>query len=103
MKEDFKEKVLKEVLNIPKGKVTTYGLIAEKCGMKSSARMVGYILNSLKDEPLKYPCHRVVNRLGVLSGKNHFPDRDYMENMLEAEGIAVEEDKVDLEKYLWYP
>jgi methylated-DNA-protein-cysteine methyltransferase-like protein len=102
MELDFKDKVKELVLKIPKGKVTTYGLIAEKCGAKSSSRMVGFVLNSLKGE-IEYPCHRVVNRLGILSGKNHFPTHEFMQEMLESEGIKVQNDKVDIQKYLWIP
>jgi methylated-DNA-protein-cysteine methyltransferase-like protein len=99
----FKDNVLELLLKIPEGKVTTYGIIAEKCGLKSSARQIGYILNSLKND-MSYPCHRVVNRLGILSGKSHFPDADYMQNMLENEGIKIEDDKVvNLKQHIWIP
>ncbi|MDC1067706.1 MGMT family protein [Candidatus Kapabacteria bacterium] len=98
----FNEKVKELLLEIPIGRVTTYGIIAEKCGMKSSARMVGYILNSLKNQT-KYPCHRVVNRFGELSGKNHFQGEELMQELLESEGIEVTDNKVKLSNYLWNP
>lgn len=102
MEDNFKNKVIEITKNIPSGFVSTYGLIAEKAGLKSSARMVGYILNSLKDD-FSVPCHRVVNRFGALTGKNHFPTEDHMELMLKSEGVEVEDDKVNLNKYLWKP
>ncbi len=75
-REDFFDKVFKVVAKIPYGKVTTYGAIAEVCGIKSSARTVGWALNGVKDSHL--PCHRVVNRFGALTGKIHFGSPDLM-------------------------
>lgn len=50
------------------------------------------------------PAHRVVNRYGLLSGKHHFPGLNTMKQLLEAEGVKVEEDKVvDFEKLFWDP
>ena len=66
-KNDFFDKVFEVVATIPYGKVTTYGAIAEVCGVKSAARTVGWALNSAANSNL--PCHRVVNRMGALSGK----------------------------------
>lgn len=100
--DDFKTKVIEITKNIPTGRVSTYGLIAEKAGLKSSARQVGYILNSLKSDN-EVPCHRVVNRLGILSGKNHFQSENHMKELLESEGVEVLDDTVDLNKYLWKP
>lgn len=102
MEFDFKDKVKEILLKIPIGRVTTYGLIAEQTGMRSSSRMVGFVLNSLKNET-HFPCHRVVNRLGILSGKDHFPTPTFMQEMLESEGVEVKDGKVDLQKYLWKP
>jgi methylated-DNA-protein-cysteine methyltransferase related protein len=101
-KEDFFDKVYKIVAKIPKGKVTTYGHIAEACGIRSSARIVGWALNSSKGSGL--PCHRVVNRVGALTGKFHFGDAHLMEDVLRAEGIEFDEKgRVILEKYMWIP
>ena len=63
---DFFRKVYLVVEKIPYGKVTTYGAIANVCGIKSSARTVGWIINGMSN---KLPCHRVVNRNGELTGK----------------------------------
>lgn len=86
---------------IPKGRVTTYGAIAEYLGAKSSARMVGYAMNGC---PADVPAHRVVNRNGLLTGKHHFPDPDMMAQLLEKESVEVIEDKVaDMTKHFWHP
>lgn len=100
MKSEFEEKVFNLVGQIPYGRVTTYGHIAQKCGMKSSARLVGTLLGKWATlYPL--PFHRVVNRNGLLSGKHAFGDNNQMQTLLEAEGIIVKEDKVDLKTYLF--
>lgn len=100
--EDFFDRVYKIVAKIPYGKVTTYGDIAEACGIRSAARTVGWALNGAKESGL--PCHRVVNRFGALTGKLHFGDADIMEDLLRSEGIKFTKDGlVDMEKHLWKP
>jgi methylated-DNA-protein-cysteine methyltransferase related protein len=99
---DFYSKVFEIVAKIPVGKVTTYGHIAQITGMRSSARMVGWALNSAAFRP-DLPCHRVVNRLGELTGRNYFASPTLMKELLEAEGISFIGDAVDLEKHLWIP
>ncbi|EPR66849.1 Methylated-DNA-[protein]-cysteine S-methyltransferase [Cyclobacterium qasimii M12-11B] len=88
---------------IPYGRVTTYGAIASYLGSKGSARMVGWAMNAahgLED----VPAHRVVNRMGLLTGKNHFPTPDLMQNLLEKEGINVKNDSIiDFDKLFWDP
>ncbi|MCD6543398.1 MAG: MGMT family protein [Flavobacteriaceae bacterium] len=104
MEEDgFFERVYKIVKQIPYGKVTTYGIIANHLGSPRSARMVGWALNnSIVD--IKIPAHRVVNRKGLLTGKNHFQATDLMKQLLESEGVIVKNDCIqNLENYLWYP
>jgi len=100
-KNDFFDKVYKVVAKIPYGKVTTYGAIAEFCGVKSSARTVGWALNSATNSNL--PCHRVVNRFGALSGKIHFGSPTLMQELLESEGIEFIDECVNLENHLWNP
>ncbi len=101
-KEDFFDKVYKIVAKIPYGKVATYGDIAEACGIRSSARTVGWALNGAKDSGL--PCHRVVNRFGALTGRMHFGSFELMEELLKSEGVEfTEEGFVNLEKHLWKP
>jgi methylated-DNA-protein-cysteine methyltransferase-like protein len=99
---DFFDRVYKVVARIPCGKVTTYGAIAEYCGIKSAARTVGWALNAAKASPL--PCHRVLNRNGALTGKFHFGDFHLMEDLLKSEGIEFKENGcADLSKHFWHP
>lgn len=85
---------------IPPGRVSTYGIISDYLGL-GSPRMVGWALNRSFDKNV--PAHRVVNRKGELSGRNHFPDPEMMQKMLEAEGVTVENNKVkEFTKLLWY-
>ena len=99
---EFFEKVYKVVERIPYGKVTTYGAIAEVCGIKSSARTVGWALNGKFASNL--PCHRVVNRLGALTGKMHFGDPNLMEDLLKSEGVEFDDEGcVKMNKFLWKP
>ena len=101
-KNDFFDKVYEIVARIPYGRVTTYGAIAEACGTRSSARTVGWALNSAKNSNL--PCHRVVNRFGALTGKMHFSDPEIMKNLLESEGVEFDGDgNVIMSRYFWDP
>jgi len=89
---------------IPKGRVTSYGAIAASLGTKLSARMVGWAMNGCRGARPRVPAHRVVNRMGVLSGKHHFADPDEMERLLKKEGVKVKNDQVvDFEKLFWDP
>ena len=101
-KSDFFDKVFEIVKRIPYGKVTTYGSIGLFLGAKSSARMVGWAVNSLKHSN-EYPCHRVVNRNGELTGRMHFETPDMMRELLENENVSFIDDHVDLSKHLWEP
>lgn len=101
-KSDFFDRVYKVVAKIPRGKVTTYGAIAEACGIRSAARTVGWALNGTKESGL--PCHRVVNRHGALTGKIHFGDMKLMEELLRSEGVQFDDDNcVVMKKFLWIP
>src|SRR5438128_443164 len=100
----FFENVWDVVKQIPEGRVTTYGAIANYLGTKSSARMVGYALNTGFSGKPVIPAQRVVNRNGMLSGKVHFATPTLMEELLQKEGISVEKDKiVNFEKVFWDP
>ena len=102
--ENFFELVFEVARQIPKGKVTSYGAIAECLGTKSSARMVGWAMNGAHKVIPKVPAHRVVNRLGILSGKHHFSPPGKMEKLLKKEGIKVKNDQVvDFKKKFWNP
>ena len=83
----FYEKVYEIVRKIPKGKVTTYGAIAETIGMKSSSRLVGQALKSMPHE-MGIPAQRVINRIGALSGAHHFGGYARMRAMLVREGVT---------------
>ena len=98
MKRDFYKEVYELLLEIPDGKVTTYGRIGELLGNCHYARAVG---NALHDNPDgdKYPCYKVVNSKGSLSVKYAFGGIEAQKKRLEAEGIEVIDYKVDLKKY----
>ena len=101
--ENFFEDVYQVVKLIPKGRATSYGAIAQYLGLKSSARMVGWAMNSahtLDD----VPAHRVVNRNGLLTGKHHFGTPKRMQQLLEKEGIKVKKDQIqNFDKVFWDP
>lgn len=100
-RQDFFKKVYTVTKKIPYGKVSTYGDIAEACGIRSSARTVGWALNGCGPD---IPAHRVVNRFGALTGKVHFGDPNLMEELLRNEGIEFDDEGcVRLEKHLWIP
>lgn len=100
---NFFEKVYDVVRKIPYGRVCSYGLIARYLGSPQSARMVGWAMNAshIKED---VPAHRVVNRVGLLTGKHHFEGTNLMQQLLENEGILVKENKiVDFDQCLWNP
>jgi len=102
--ESFFELVFDVVREIPKGRVTSYGAIAAALGARSSARMVGWAMNGSHRVKPKVPAHRVVNRQGLLTGKIHFQYPEQMQELLEKEGVKVEDDKVvDFTKKFWDP
>jgi methylated-DNA-protein-cysteine methyltransferase related protein len=102
--ESFFEQVFEVVRLIPKGRVTSYGAIAAALGTRLSARMVGWAMNAAHAVKPKVPAHRVVNRVGLLTGKMHFAYPEQMQELLEKEGVKVMEDKVvEFEKRFWDP
>lgn len=101
---DFYKEVYALVRKIPKGKVASYGDIAEYLGTKGSARTVGYAMNNAHHVSPSVPAHRVVNRNGLLTGKHHFGTPTMMQQLLENEGITIINDQVqDFEKRRWKP
>ncbi|QNF33671.1 MGMT family protein [Adhaeribacter swui] len=101
--ENFFKNVYEVVKLIPAGRVTSYGAIASYLGSKGSARMVGWALIASHAKS-NIPAYRVVNRTGMLTGKQHFESPDAMQASLEREGVRVENDKVvDFEKLFWNP
>ncbi len=102
--EDFFEMVFQVVRLIPKGRVTSYGAIARYLGAKGSARIVGYAMNAAHTAEKKVPAHRVVNRIGLLSGKHHFETPFTMQLLLEKEKIKVVDDRIiDFKSLFWDP
>jgi methylated-DNA-protein-cysteine methyltransferase related protein len=101
---NFFERVYHVVRMIPESRVTTYGAIARYLGSGRSARMVGWALNCSHSHHLFVPAHRVVNRNGILSGKHFFGGSKVMEQLLDSEGIKIENDKVvEFKKLFWDP
>lgn len=101
--ENFFERVYEVARLIPYARVTSYGAIAKYLGAARSARMVGWAMNAsgLKED---VPAHRVVNRIGMLTGKHHFQGTNLMQQLLESEGIEVIDNQViNFEKCFWDP
>ncbi|WP_318343592.1 MGMT family protein [Flagellimonas baculiformis] len=100
--ENFFDKVYAVAREIPYGKVTSYGAIAKYLGAARSARMVGWAMNNSSAKEV--PAHRVVNRVGVLTGKHHFGGTNLMQQLLENEGVKVKDNQiVDFQKHFWDP
>ena len=100
---NFFNDVYEVVKLIPPGRVTSYGSIARYLGTKMSARMVGWAMNAAHSDP-HIPAHRVVNRIGLLTGKIHFESPDAMQIRLEAEGIEIVNDQVQhFAQVFWDP
>ncbi|KAB7528312.1 methylated-DNA--[protein]-cysteine S-methyltransferase [Flagellimonas olearia] len=100
--ESFFDKVYQVAQQIPYGRVTSYGAIAKYLGAARSARMVGWAMNNSSAKDV--PAHRVVNRVGVLTGKHHFGGTNLMQQLLENEGVQVKDNQiVDFQKYFWDP
>ena len=101
--EHFFQNVYEVARLIPEGRVTTYGAIANYLGIKRAARVVGWAMNgavAIHD----IPAHRVVNRIGVLTGKNHFTTPTRMQELLEKEGIRVKDDQIlNFDQVFWNP
>ena len=103
-KEGFFEKVYEVARLVPCGRVTSYGAIARFLGSGQSARMVGWAMNSCHTRPDFIPAHRVVNRNGLLTGKHHFGNSSTMQQLLENEGIIIEDDKIiNFSEKFWDP
>jgi methylated-DNA-protein-cysteine methyltransferase-like protein len=100
---NFFQKVYTVAKLIPYGRVTSYGTIAKYLGAARSARMVGWAMNGAHAMP-EVPAHRVVNKIGLLTGKHHFDGTNLMQQLLESEGIKVVDNQIiDFEKHFWDP
>ncbi len=103
MRENFFQDVYEVVRLIPEGRVSTYGAIAKYLGSAKSARMVGWAMNASHHID-DVPAHRVVNRMGILSGAAHFDPQHPMHTLLEKENIRLEGDKIaNFKTLFWDP
>ncbi len=101
---DFFSSVYDVTCLIPYGRITSYGAIARYLGSGRSARMVGWALNVSHTRPEFIPAHRVVNRNGLLTGKHHFGNSTTMQQLLENEGIIIEDDCImNFRERFWDP
>lgn len=99
----YYDQVYDIVCQIPSGRVSTYGSIADYLAL-GSARMVGWALNQCHGAAMDVPAHRVVNRKGELSGRHHFMLPTLMQELLEEEGVEVQDDRiVNFEQHYWHP
>lgn len=102
--DDFFSMVYEVTKLIPFGRVTSYGAIARYLGSGRSARMVGWALNSCHSSHDYIPAHRVVNRNGLLTGRHHFGNSGLMGQLLENEGVIIEDDQVvNFKEKFWDP
>ena len=102
--DSFFEQVYAVARLIPRGRITSYGAIAKYLGTARSSRMVGWAMNGAHSVRPKVPAHRVVNRIGLLTGKHHFETPTQMQKLLEKEGVKVKNDQVvDFKKRYWDP
>ena len=100
---NFFERVYEVARLIPYGRVTSYGAIAKYLGAARSARMVGWAMNSSHTHE-DIPAHRVVNRIGLLTGKHHFQGTNLMQQLLENEGIIVYNNQIqNFQDLFWDP
>ncbi len=100
---NFFEKVYNIARKIPYGRVTSYGAIAKHLGAAKSARMVGWAMRACHNDDT-VPAHRVVNKQGLLTGKHHFDGINLMQQLLENEGVIIENNKiVNFDSNFWIP
>ncbi len=100
--DDLANGVYEFLREIPRGKVATYKQVATYLGNPKLARVVGNILHRNPDGELN-PCYKIVNSKGELSGAFAFGGADEQKRRLEADGIIVKDNKVDLAKYQYQP
>jgi methylated-DNA-protein-cysteine methyltransferase related protein len=101
---DFYREIYQIVSLIPFGRVTTYGAIAKSLGRPGASRQIGYALNYSNKYDFKLPAHRVVNRIGALTGKAHFKPPSLMQTKLENEGILIVNNCIkNFETHFWNP
>ena len=102
--EGFFDRVYVVVSQIPYGRVTSYGAIARYLGSTGAARMVGWAMNQSHTSETFIPAHRVVNRVGMITGKHHFDGTNLMQELLENEGAIIEENRIlNFDDLFWDP
>lgn len=100
----FFQRVYEVTRMIPHGRVSTYGAIAAYLGSPGAARMVGWAMNQSASASPFVPAHRVVNRVGLLTGKHHFDGTDLMQELLENEGAIIDNNRiVNMDEMFWDP
>lgn len=100
---NFFEKVYEVAVQIPFGRITSYGAIATYLGAARSARMVGWAMNASHNNT-EIPAHRVVNRKGLLTGKHHFDGTNLMQQLLENEGVIIKDNQIqNFDELFWDP
>ncbi|MEM9848116.1 MAG: MGMT family protein [Bacteroidota bacterium] len=103
LEKTYVERVYEVTRLIPYGRVSSYGAIADYLSL-GSARMVGWALNKSFSAQTAVPAHRVVNRKGELSGSGHFPTPTMMQELLEQEGVVIENHRVvNFKELHWKP
>ena len=101
--DNFFDRVYEVVKKIPYGRVTNYGSIAKYLGSAKSSRAVGYAMNA-SHNIADVPAHRVVNKVGLLTGKHHFFGSNLMKDLLESEGIEIIDNQVSqFDTLYWDP
>ena len=100
----FFQRVYEVVRMVPQGRVTSYGSIARYLGSPGASRMVGWAMNQSHTASQYIPAHRVVNRVGLLTGKHHFEGTELMRELLENEGAIIVDNRIiNLEEMFWDP
>lgn len=100
---NFFERVYEVAVQIPFGRITSYGAIATYLGAARSARMVGWAMNASHNNT-EIPAHRVVNRKGLLTGKHHFDGTNLMQQLLENEGVTIKDNQIqNFDELFWDP
>jgi methylated-DNA-protein-cysteine methyltransferase-like protein len=102
--EGFFDRVYQVVSQVPYGRVTSYGAVARYLGSTGAARMVGWAMNQSHTSETFIPAHRVVNRVGMITGKHHFDGTNLMQELLENEGAIIEENRIlNFDDLFWDP
>ncbi len=94
------QKIYDTVRKIPRGRVATYGEVAEFAGIPRQARLVGYALHNLQPGT-DVPWHRVINAKGMISLSNLDGGHDEQKRLLRKEGVVFIKDIIDFSRFSW--